>query len=518
MSLILKYGSVIAMVFFAIGFEIRILYHSFSQFMVLSQGWNALVLTVALLFALSFPIAYLLDNQNKKVDTFVRICMTISGLLFSIVFGINYIYIPVICLSIYLGFYFLKQKPFYVFIIYYLVLCCSYNWNNMWISMVYPKSILPFRISFFIIYLIFNLFIFEFGGLSLKLTTLAYCIMFISVFIMLFPPLYSQENTRFFSLIILSIYTIIFCILEIVLYNETVIKNGEYTRIYSSYFLFITCAIGIYLSKRIFNEKGVLSVFPWLISSIHLSKLFILIGFSISDIKWLIILFAVICFPIFNKIPPKKPEYVFVSIIITGIVLFFLRYPILKNIYDVIFQNQVNSAVVNSCTLIIWGIISLLYDKFSTELTTYNHRFILVIFVIAALLYFLQPELELSLLLTDLYNSIILRSTPFEAAKQYFFIYYNRPLWPPWVLMILLIITLLVIVDVISIKKSLFMRVTYSIILGLGIGLYVTGSFYPMRISLFISICIMFIITSFIFIFLLYPVPAISKVLLWLYI
>lgn len=148
MSLILKYGSVIAMVFFAIGFEIRILYHSFSQFMVLSQGWNALVLTVALLFALSFPIAYLLDNQNKKVDTFVRICMTISGLLFSIVFGINYIYIPVICLSIYLGFYFLKQKPFYVFIIY-LVLCCSYNWNNMWISMVYPKSILSFRISFF---------------------------------------------------------------------------------------------------------------------------------------------------------------------------------------------------------------------------------------------------------------------------------------------------------------------------------------------------------------------------------
>lgn len=84
--------------------------------------------------------------------------------------------------------------------------------------------------------------------------------------------------------------------------------------------------------------------------------------------------------------------------------------------------------------------------------------------------------------------------------------------------MILLIITLLVIVDVISIKKSLFMRVTYSIILGLGIGLYVTGSFYPMRISLFIAICIMFIITSFIFIFLLYPVPAISKVLLWLYI
>lgn len=269
--------------------------------------------------------------------------------------------------------------------------------------------------------MIFNLFIFEFGGLSLKLTTLAYCIMFISVFIMLFPPLYSQENTRFFSLIILSIYTIIFCILEIVLYNETVIKNGEYTRIYSSYFLFITCAIGIYLSKRIFNEKGVLSVFPWLISSIHLSKLFILIGFSISDIKWLIILFAVICFPMFNKIPPKKPEYVFVSIIITGIVLFFLRYPILKNIYDVIFQNQVNSAVVNSCTLIIWGIISLLYDKFSTELTTYIHRFILVIFVIAALLYFLQPELELSLLLTDLYNSIILRSTPFEAAKQYIF-------------------------------------------------------------------------------------------------
>lgn len=332
-----------------------------------------------------------------------------------------------------------------------------------------------------------------------------------AVIILLFPPLYNNENTRPYSLLLLIIHSFCFTLLEMSLYNEEIFYRNRYNRIYNSYFLLITCGIGLYISKRIYKQKYVNNVYPWFLTIIHLRKLSVLCGFSNRE-SWLVMLFVgVITFPLFIEICNNKVEYICSCIFLSGFILYILRYSILQHLYSILFQSYVPNAVVNSCTLIIWGIVSLLYDKYSIILSPYLHRFVLILLVIASLLYILQPEIQFHLLLLDIYNAIINRSLPFDSDSN------EAPLWPPWVLIILIGITLLVVLDIIPIKKSLFLRVCYAVIYGIGLGLYIIGNFYPLRLSIFIVLSMMFVLFTLTLIFLLYPSPFTSKMLLWLY-
>lgn len=299
--------------------------------------------------------------------------------------------------------------------------------------------------------------------------------------------------------------------LEMSLYNEEIFYRNKYNRIYNSYFLLITCGIGLYISKRIYKQKYVNNIYPWFLTIIHLRKLSVLCGFKYEE-SWLILLFVgVITFPLFINICENRVEYICSCIFLSGFILYLLRYSILQHLYSILFQSYVSNAIVNSCTLIIWGIVSLFYDKFSITLSPYLHRFVLILFVIALLLYILQPEIQLHLLLLDIYNAIINRSLPFENDNN------EQPLWPPWILIILFGITLVVVLDIVSIKKSLFLRVSYAVLSGICLSLYIIGNFYPLRLSIFIILTIMFVLFTLILIFLLYPSPFTSKLLLWLY-
>lgn len=92
-----------------------------------------------------------------------------------------------------------------------------------------------------------------------------------------------------------------------------------------------------------------------------------------------------------------------------------------------------------------------------------------------------------------------------------------KPMWPSWLLIVAILLTLAAVTSVIPIKYMVELRVFYSIAMGLALGIYISTEFFLQAAVLHALIVVTMVCTSVFVVFTHFPSASSTKLLPWIF-
>eukprot|EP00026_Physarum_polycephalum_P001598 Phypoly_transcript_01600.p1 GENE.Phypoly_transcript_01600~~Phypoly_transcript_01600.p1 ORF type:complete len:1030 (+),score=82.52 Phypoly_transcript_01600:85-3174(+) len=413
--------------------EHRLVFHSPSLYhaLALFPPWSYIIVTIAVYSVVA--IAYYLRTAKSARNMRVLLLGlgTLSGFSAGLVLGAPMYVYPFILLVVHslVSFYFKRRFFNYLLFVVGAVVCLSW-----FVAKTYA-------------YIDFS-----FSGLQMSYVAVLIVVQF--ALTLLVPGLMAVafENLPGVAGLVLFLHAVSVAVLEHILYTQD-------TEVYPYYLVIATTIAGSCVFYKLHQRKKVTIVWRWLGTSVYVSKL--ALALTSVDYAMIYTFFLILSVTVLYIIPSSKisSQQGFLHAILIGFMVFFARNAILAKLISLFTNQSLSTMGTFACFLIAWGLglIPLSFRFFAHKPLVRAANFALI--ACGALLYLVSTAVPTS-------RSQSLPQQGTSLAK--------------WFLLAGLVPLIFVMTSLINLNRYKKLRLVMPVIIGLCLGLYVSGSFVPL--------------------------------------
>ncbi|KAM1303979.1 hypothetical protein FF1_021593 [Malus domestica] len=490
----------VALVVVVICLEIRVLFHSFGRYIQVPPPLNYLLVTTAMLGGASGAGAYALgmisDAFSSMAFTALAVVVSVAG---AIVVGFPILFLPLPSVAgFYLARFFTKKSvsSYFAFVVLGSLMVAWFVIHNFWDLNIWM------------------------AGMSLK----SFCKLIIVnvVLAMSIPGLVLLPSKLHFLMEIGLIgHAFLVCHIENRFFNYSGIYfyGFEEDVMYPSYMVIVTTFVGLALVKRLSVDRRIGGKVVWVLTCLYSAKLAMLL-ISSKSVVWVsaILLLAVtpplLLYKDKSRTASKMKAWQgYAHAGVVSLAVWFCR----ETIFEALQWwngRPPSDGLLLGCCIVLTGLacVPIVALHFSHVLSA---KRCLVLVVATGLLFILmQPPIPLSW---------TYRSDLIKAARQtsdditiYGFVA-QKPLWPSWLLIMAILLTLAAVTSVIPIKYMVELRVFYSMAMGIALGVYISTEYFLQTAFLHILIVVTMVSASVFVVFTHFPSASSTKLLPWVF-
>ncbi|KAM0987870.1 hypothetical protein ACFX13_012123 [Malus domestica] len=490
----------VALVVVVICLEIRVVFHSFGRYIQVPPPLNYLLVTTAMLGGASGASAYALSMIS---DAFSSVAFTALAVVVSaagaIVVGFPVLFIPLPSVAgFYLARFFTKKSvsSYFAFVVLGSLMMTWFVIQNFWDLNIWM------------------------AGMSLK----SFCKLVIVnvVLAMSIPGLVLLPSKLHFLIEIGLIgHAILVCHIENRFFNYSGIYyyGFEEDVMYPSYMVIVTTFVGLAVVKRLSVDRRIGGKAVWILTCLYSAKLAMLLMSSKSVVWVSAILLLAVTPPLLlykdksRTASKMKAWQGYAHAGVVSLSVWFCRETIFEALQWWNGRPPSDGLLLGFC-IVLMGLacVPIVALHFSHVLSA---KRCLVLVVATGLLFILmQPPIPVSW---------TYRSDLIKAARQtadditiYGFVA-QKPLWPSWLLLMAILLTLAAVTSVIPIKYMVELRVFYSIAMGIALGVYISTEYFLQTAFLHILIVVTMVSASVFVVFTHFPSASSTKLLPWVF-
>ncbi|CAA6663960.1 unnamed protein product [Spirodela intermedia] len=490
----------VAMVVVTVCLEIRVVFHSFGRYLHAPPPLNYILVTVVMLGSSSAGGAYILGLVG---DAFSSMAFTVLLVLISgagaIVIGFPKLFIAVPLISgYYLGRFFTKKSlpSYFTFVALASLMTAWFVVHNYWDLNIWMAG-MPLK---------------SFCKLIIASVSLAMSI----PGLVLLP-----SKLRFLSELGLIVHALLLCYIEDRFYNYTNMYwfGFDDEVMYPSYMVMTTTFLGLALVRRLVVDCRIRQKTVWILTCLYSSKLSMLFITSTSVLWVSALLLLAVSPPLLlykNKTKTTSKMKVWQGITHAGVIA-FSAWLCRETIFEAL--QWLNGRPPSDGLLL--GSYLLLTGLACTPIVALHFSHVqsakraLVLLVSAGLLFvLLQPPVPLSWA----YRSELIKAAHQSAddISIYGFVV-SKPLWPSWLLIITILLTLSAVTSAIPIKYVVELRALYAIGAGFTLGIYICAEYFFQSLMLFPLLVTTIVCASVFMVFTHLPSASSTRILPWVF-
>ncbi|KAL9668523.1 hypothetical protein QQ045_006057 [Rhodiola kirilowii] len=490
----------VALVVVVICLEIRIVFHSFGRYIQVPPPWNYLLVTTTMLGGASAAGAYALgmisDSAGSGAFSAVTVIVSAAG---ATVVGFPFMFLPLPAVAgFYLARFFTKKSlpSYFAFVVLGSLMVIWFVMHNFWDLNIWM------------------------AGMSLK----SFCKLIVSdvVLAMAIPGLaLLPSKLNILTEIGLIAHALLLCHIENRFFNYSSIYyyGLEDDVMYPSYMVIVTTLVGLALARRLFADQRIGPKTAWILSCLYSSKLAMLFIVSKSVVWVTAVLLLAISPPLLlykDKSRTASKMRAWQGYAHAGVValsVWFCRETIFEALQWWNGRHPSDSLLLGFCILLTGlACVPIVALHFSHVLSA--KRCLVLVVATGLLFIFMQPPLPLSLT----YHSDLIKSARQSAddISIYGFMA-SRPLWPSWLLIVAVLLTLAAITSVIPIKYMVELRTLYAISMGIALGVYISAEYFLQAAILHVLIVVTMVCASIFVVFTHFPSASSTKFVPWVF-
>lgn len=490
----------VAIVVVVICLEIRVIFHSFGRYIQVPPPLNYLLVTVTMLGGAAAVGAYAL---GMIADAFSSVAFTALSVIVSsagaIVVGFPILFLPLPSVAgFYLARFFTKKSlpSYFAFVVLGGLMATWFIMHNFWDLNIWLAGM---SLKSFCKILVANIF------LAMSVPGLA-----------LLPP-----NFHFLAEVGLISHAMLLCYFENRLFNYSSMYyyGFEDDVMYPSYMVGLTTFMGLALVRKLSVDHRLGPKAVWILTCLYLSKLAMLFITSKSVLWASAVLLLAVSPPLLlykdkSKGASKmKPWQAYAHAGVVTLSVWFCRETIFEALQWWHGRPPTDGLLLGSCILLT-GIACIPIVALHYSHSMPAKRGLVLVVATGLLFILLQPPIPFSLT----YNSDLIRSARQSAddVSIYGFLA-SKPRWPSWLLILSILLTLAAVTSIIPIKFIVELRTSYSIALGVALGVYIAAEYFLQAAMLHILIVVTMVCTSVFVVFTHFPSASSTKLLPWVF-
>lgn len=490
----------VALVVVVISLEIRVVFHSFGRYIQVPPPLNYLLVTTTMLGGATGAGAYALgmisDAFSSMAFTALAVVVSVAG---AIVVGFPVLFLPVPSIAgFYLARFFTKKSvsSYFAFVVLGSLVVTWFVVHNFWDLNIWMAGM---SLKSFCKLVIVNVVLaMSIPGLALLPSKLHFLI---EIGLIGHALLVMHIENRFFN------------------YSGIFYYGFEDDVMYPSYMVIVTTFVGLALVKRLSVDRRIGAKAVWILTCLYSAKLAMLL-ISSKSVVWVsaILLLAVtpplLLYKDKSRTASKmKPWQGYAHAGVVTLSVWFCRETIFEALQWWNGRPPSDGLLLGFC-IVLTGLacVPIVALHFSHVLSA---KRCLVLVVATGLLFILmQPPIPVSW---------TYRSDLIKAARQtaddisiYGFVA-QKPMWPSWLLIVAILLTLAAVTSVIPIKYMVELRVFYSIAMGIALGIYISSEYFLQTAFLHVLIVVTMICASVFVVFTHFPSASSTKLLPWVF-
>ncbi|PQP98922.1 uncharacterized protein Pyn_12514 [Prunus yedoensis var. nudiflora] len=490
----------VALVVVVISLEIRVVFHSFGRYIQVPPPMNYLLVTTTMLGGAAGAGAYALgmisDAFSSMAFTALAVVVSVAG---AIVVGFPVLFLPLPSIAgFYLARFFTKKSvsSYFAFVVLGSLVVTWFVVHNFWDLNIWMAGM---SLKSFCKLVIVNVVLaMSIPGLALLPSKLHFLI---EIGLIGHALLVMHIENRFFN------------------YSGIYYYGFEDDVMYPSYMVIVTTFVGLALVKRLSVDRRIGAKAVWILTCLYSAKLAMLL-ISSKSVVWVsaILLLAVtpplLLYKDKSRTASKmKPWQGYAHAGVVTLSVWFCRETIFEALQWWNGRPPSDGLLLGFC-IVLTGLacVPILALHFSHVLSA---KRCLVLVVATGLLFILmQPPIPVSW---------TYRSDLIKAARQtaddisiYGFVA-QKPMWPSWLLIVAILLTLAAVTSVIPIKYMVELRVFYSIAMGIALGIYISSEYFLQTAFLHVLIVVTMICASVFVVFTHFPSASSTKLLPWVF-
>uniref|UniRef100_A0A7N0U9B0 No exine formation 1 n=1 Tax=Kalanchoe fedtschenkoi TaxID=63787 RepID=A0A7N0U9B0_KALFE len=490
----------VALIVVVICLEIRIVFHSFGRYIQVPPPWNYLLVTITMLGGASAAGAYALgmisDSSSSGAFSAVAIVVSVAGATV-VGFPLTFMPLPAVA-GFYLARFFTKKSlpSYFTFVVLGSLMVIWFVMHNFWDLNIWM------------------------AGMSLK----SFCKLIVSdvVLAMVIPGLaLLPSKLNILTEIGLIAHALLLCHIENRFFNYSNIYyyGLDDDVMYPSYMVIITTLIGLALARRLFVDQRIGPKTVWILTCLYSSKLAMLFIVSKSVVWMAAVLLLAVSPPLLlykdksRSASRMKAWQGYAHAGVVALSVWFCREAIFEALQWWNGRPPSDGLLLGFCILLTGlACVPITALHFSHVLSA---KRCLVLVVATGLLFILmQPPIPLSLT----YHSDIIKAARQSAddISIYGFMA-SRPLWPSWLLIVAILLTLAAITSIIPINYIVELRAVYAISMGVALGIYISAEYFLQAAFLHALIVVTMVCASVFVVFTHLPSASSAKFVPWVF-
>lgn len=490
----------VALVVVVICLEIRVVFHSFGRYIQVPPPLNYLLVTTTMLGGAAGAGAYALgmisDAFSSMAFTALAVVVSVAG---AIVVGFPVLFLPLPSIAgFYLARFFTKKSvsSYFAFVVLGSLVVTWFVVHNFWDLNIWMAGM---SLKSFCKLVIVNVVLaMSIPGLALLPSKLHFLI---EIGLIGHALLVMHIENRFFN------------------YSGIYYYGFEDDVMYPSYMVIVTTFVGLALVKRLSVDRRIGAKAVWILTCLYSAKLAMLL-ISSKSVVWVsaVLLLAVtpplLLYKDKSRTASKmKPWQGYAHAGVVTLSVWFCRETIFEALQWWNGRPPSDGLLLGFC-IVLTGLacVPIVALHFSHVLSA---KRCLVLVVATGLLFILmQPPIPVSW---------TYRSDLIKAARQtaddisiYGFVA-QKPMWPSWLLIVAILLTLAAVTSVIPIKYMVELRVFYSIAMGIALGIYISSEYFLQTAFLHVLIVVTMICASVFVVFTRFPSASSTKLLPWVF-
>ncbi|CAB4263901.1 unnamed protein product [Prunus armeniaca] len=490
----------VALVVVVICLEIRVVFHSFGRYIQVPPPLNYLLVTTTMLGGAAGAGAYALgmisDAFSSMAFTALAVVVSVAG---AIVVGFPVLFLPLPSIAgFYLARFFTKKSvsSYFAFVVLGSLVVTWFVVHNFWDLNIWMAGM---SLKSFCKLVIVNVVLaMSIPGLALLPSKLHFLI---EIGLIGHALLVMHIENRFFN------------------YSGIYYYGFEDDVMYPSYMVIVTTFVGLALVKRLSVDRRIGAKAVWILTCLYSAKLAMLL-ISSKSVVWVsaVLLLAVtpplLLYKDKSRTASKmKPWQGYAHAGVVTLSVWFCRETIFEALQWWNGRPPSDGLLLGFC-IVLTGLacVPIVALHFSHVLSA---KRCLVLVVATGLLFILmQPPIPVSW---------TYRSDLIKAARQtaddisiYGFVA-QKPMWPSWLLIVAILLTLAAVTSVIPIKYMVELRVFYSIAMGIALGIYISSEYFLQTAFLHVLIVVTMICASVFVVFTHFPSASSTKLLPWVF-
>ncbi|XP_061989600.1 uncharacterized protein LOC133708162 [Rosa rugosa] len=490
----------VALVVVVICLEIRVVFHSFGRYIQVPPPLNYLLVTTTMLGGAAGAGAYALgmisDAFSSLAFTALAVVVSAAG---AIVVGFPVLFLPLPSVAgFYLARFFTKKSvpSYFAFVVLGSLMVTWFVMHNFWDLNIWMAGM---SLKSFCKLVILNVVLaLTIPGLALLPSKLHFLT---EIGLVTHALLLSHIENRFFN------------------YSGIYYYGFEDDVMYPSYMVLVTTFVGLALVRRLSADHRIGAKAVWILTCLYSAKLGMLVISSKSVVWMSAVLLLAVTPPLLlykDKSRTASKMQTWQGYTHAGVVslsVWFCRETIFEALQWWNGRAPSDGLLLGFC-IVLMGLacVPIVALHFSHVLPA--KRCLVLVVATGLLFILLQPPIPVSW---------TYRSDLIKAARQsvddvsiYGFIA-PKPMWPSWLLIVAILLTLAAVTSVIPIKYMVELRVFYSIAMGLALGIYISTEFFLQAAVLHVLIVVTMVCTSVFVVFTHFPSASSTKLLPWIF-
>ncbi|KAA8529969.1 hypothetical protein F0562_034427 [Nyssa sinensis] len=490
----------VALVIVVICLEVRVVFNSFGRYIQVPSPLNYLLVTTAMLGGAAAAGAYAL---GMIADAFSSVAFTALAVIVSaagaIVVGFPMLFLPLPSVA---GFYlarFLTKKSlpsYFVFVALGSLMVIWFVLQNYWDLNIWL------------------------AGMSLK----SFCKLIVAsvVLAMAVPGLaLLPSKLHFLTEVGLISHALLLCYIEDRFFNYSSIYyyGLEDDVMYPSYMVVLTTFVGLALVRRLSVDHRIGPKAVWILTCLYSSKLAMMFITS-KAVLWVsaVLLLAVspplLLYKDKSRTDSKmKPWQGYAHASVVALSVWFCRETIIESLQWWNGRPPSDGLVLGFCILLSGlACVPIVALHFSHIMSAKR----CLVLVVATGLLFILMQPPIPLLWTHHSDLIKTANQSADDISIYGFMA-SKPTWPSWLLIAAILLTLAAVTSIIPIKYIVELRVSYSIAMGIALGIYISAEYFLQAAILHALIIITMVCTSAFVVFTHFPSASSTKLLPWVF-